>query len=366
MRTRLSSNIAFLIFISINAQVSMNTNTPQQVLDINGKVKVGNDATPETEDNNFQNLNNIGASQQISCSMTEAEVKTTGTPTITFGGATYYIGYRLVSASNQNSIILKFTAGSLDWCREDYDTTASDSKGYGLFWSGTNLFAIFSIDGTQGSLEQSYARFTSTGWQTNYGQGGGSRIAVIIKINETNGSGIIDSGTFVKSQLTNGNTNTLAIKDIFLASNNNLVVRADSFFSPLNTDTTRITCSGTSPLDYTIIFNPDLTTAVCASATNCNNLSGTDCLTTLNTNLINEEEIIVENNVNQNSLTVKGVFKKKSDLKIYDLNSRLILTEFIAPNVSQQYFNLNTLNSGVYIVKIEYLEQIKVQKIIVK
>lgn len=221
---------------------------------------------------------------KFDCGMTETAIAATGAARLTIGSSTYYIGTRQVTPTNQNPIMAKFTGGVLDWCREDYETTGADGRGYGLFWSGTDLYAIFSTDGTQGTVAEDYRRFTGSGWLKHYtdaspGGGGGAKVSIIIKINTTTGEGITGNGTFITARNSSNQTNSLEVRDITLNSSGNLVIRANSWFSPRKTDRTAMTQTGTggSPHDYTIIFTPDLTTAVCASAVGWDNGTGTDC-----------------------------------------------------------------------------------------
>ncbi len=221
----------------------------------------------------------IDAAVTLNCGMTEAQAMAAGGAKLTFNGSSYYIGYRQVSAQNQNPIMLKYTGGVLDWCREDYETTNDDGTGYGLFWSGTELYGVFSATGTQAG--DNYTRFTTSGWLTSYGQGGGAKVSIILKINTTTGAALLNNGTYIKALLSNGNANTLVVNDIYLNGDNNLVVRADSYFSPMNINRTRMTqiVAGGSPHDYTVIFTPNLQTAVCASAVGWDNGTGIDCST---------------------------------------------------------------------------------------
>ena len=62
-----------------------------------------------------------------------------------------------------------------NWVRTDYEITGADSRGYGLFWSGADLYGVFSVDGTQGTSAEDFRRASSdasTGWIRSYGSGG--------------------------------------------------------------------------------------------------------------------------------------------------------------------------------------------------
>jgi len=309
----------------------------------------------------LQNNGNVGQARNINCGMTEAQIMATGTPSITFGGSKYYIGFRQVTSINQNPVLLKFTNGTLDWCREDYDTNTADVRGYGLFWSGTNLYAAFSIDGIQGNPANGITRFTGNGWLSSYGPGGGPSAAVILTIDPTDGAG--DFGTFVYARLSNGNTNTLTVTDMFFDSGN-LIVKADTFFSPLNTNQTPMTCTGGSPFDYTLVLSSNLETASCASAVNCMNSDGVDCQTVLNTEVFNLNTVNVYLKSDEKQLIINGQIETETKLNLYDALGRLQTSIILEKNVNNQNLGLSDLNSGIYIVKIESNSQEITKKVL--
>jgi|GEM_PF-1486409 len=223
-----------------------------------------------------------GSAVAISCSDTEASLIAKNTTKLTLGGSTYYIGYRQVSADNQNPVVIKFTAGVRNWCREDYEITGDDGKGYGLFWNGQSLYAVFTATGTQGTVAQDYRRFTGSGWLKTYsdgspGGGGGPKVAILLKISRATGEGQVGQGTFITSRLaSSGKTNSLEIKDLYMNTDGHLVVRANAWFAPRNVNKTPLfqtPATGGSPHDYTLILTQNLTTAICASAVNWNNVS---------------------------------------------------------------------------------------------
>jgi hypothetical protein len=188
-------------------------------------------------------------------------------PSVTIDNSSLYIGYEQVSTNNQNPILVRYTDGELAWERTDYEVSNDDSQGYGLLWDGTdNFYAIFSATGTQGQPEDDFREFASNGWLSSYGQGGGAEVSIIAKVNPENGN--ITNATFLSAVLSNGNSNTLTVTDLSL-NGENLVVQAESFFSPRKTDTTAMENTGSdtsSPFDYEIEFTPDLSTAVRAEA----------------------------------------------------------------------------------------------------
>jgi gliding motility-associated-like protein len=228
---------------------------------------------------------NTATTPKFTCGMTEAAIIATGATKLSFDGSDYYIGTKQTTPMNQDPIIAKFTAGTLDWCKDDYETTGADGRGVGLFYSGTALYAVFTVDGTQGMTTEDFRRFTTSGWLKTYTDGspsggGGPKGSVIVKIDLTTGDGMTGNGTFITALNSSTNkTNSLVIRDMYVNGSGNIEIKADSYFAPRKTNKTAMTQigMGSSPHDYTLVLSPDLTTAVCASAVGWDNGTGTNC-----------------------------------------------------------------------------------------
>lgn len=194
-----------------------------------------------------------------------ADITGSGAAFVQSGNRRIFIGTHQASALNQNPIIASSTDGVLDWVVADYETGANDGEGMGLLWDQADrLYAAFTITGND-VLNISLARFSTTGWQTFYGSGGGPRATFLLRIDPSDGQPM--TGTFVIARLSNGNTNNMIPVDLeFLG--NRVILRAESFFSPLRVDKERMVQddSGTSPFDYRIMFSPDLSQALVAEA----------------------------------------------------------------------------------------------------
>jgi len=202
---------------------------------------------------------------------TQGAIAALNGPAITIGTQTLYIGTWQRSGNNQDPIIASFDSvnPSNNWVRTDYESTGADGRGYGLFWDGSNLYGVFSVDGTQGAASEDFRRVSGSAtqqWLRSYGQGGGPKVGVVARINPANGT--MDAAAYFSARLSSGNSNSLVVKDMRLNTNNNLVIRADSWFSPRNPDGSAMTQvgSGGSPHDYTIEITPDLRTVVNTSA----------------------------------------------------------------------------------------------------
>ena len=202
---------------------------------------------------------------------TEAAIAAKGGPSLTIGTQSIYIGTWQKSANNQDPIIASFDSANPanNWVRTDYEMTGADGRGYGLFWDGDDLYAVFSTDGTQGSVSEDFRRAATDAqqsWLRSYGQGGGAKVSVVASIDEITGE--MTDAAFFSALLSNGNSNTLTVNDLFTNSNDNLVVKAGSFFSPRNPNGSRMTQVETvsSPFDYTVEITPDLKKVVSTAA----------------------------------------------------------------------------------------------------
>ena len=212
-------------------------------------------------------VSSIGSNVTFSCKDSEATIRAKNGPRVTFGSSTIYIGYQQVSSINQDPRMVRFDNGVRTWCKTDYDTTGADGRGYGLLWNGSSiLYAAFSTDGTQGTSSQDFRRFATNGWLTTYGQGGGRKVAILARVDPKTGN--VLNATFLSALLSNGESNSLAVKGLSWTGAN-LVVQANSYFAPRRPNKTAMTCTGSSPFQYTAQFTSDLRTVVQASALGC-------------------------------------------------------------------------------------------------
>ncbi|WP_088890421.1 calcium-binding protein [Leptolyngbya ohadii] len=201
----------------------------------------------------------------------EATIAATGATKITVGTQTIYIGMQQVTSINQNPIVASFdsTNPANRWVKTNYEVTGADGRGYGLFWSGSNLYAMFSVDGTQGTPDQDFRRASSGAvqpWLRSYGRGGGPKVAVIARLNPATGE--MTEAAYLSAVLSSGNSNSLEITGITQNSAGNLVVSANSWFAPRRPDGTAMTQTtpGSSPFNYTVEMTSDLRSVVSTSA----------------------------------------------------------------------------------------------------
>lgn len=201
----------------------------------------------------------------------EATIAATGAASIRMGTQTIYIGTQQVTSINQNPIIASFDSSNPAnrWVKTNYEMTGADGRGYGLFWSGTSLYAIFSVDGTQGTPDQDFRRASSgaaQAWLRSYGVGGGPKAAVIARLNLATGE--MTEAAYLTARLPDGKSNSLEITGISQNSAGNLVISANSWFAPRRPDGTAMTqtAAGNSPFRYTVEMAPDVRSVVSTSA----------------------------------------------------------------------------------------------------
>ncbi|MEH2150579.1 hypothetical protein [Nostoc sp.] len=201
----------------------------------------------------------------FSCNDSEATIKAKNGPRVVNGSTSFYIGYQQLS-NNKNPVTIRFNNGIKTWCRTDYETTNDDGTGYGLYWNGSDvLYGIYSSTGSQTGND--FRRFASGRWLTSYGSGGGPKVAVIARINPANGE--VSYATFLSAKKAdNGQTNSLVINNLSW-NGANLTVQAKSWWTPRRANTNSMSCSGSSPYPYTVIFTGDLRTVTSASANTC-------------------------------------------------------------------------------------------------
>lgn len=222
-----------------------------------------NIAPPATAQTTAQS--SIGMGVAFTCNDSEATIKAKNGPRVTYGSSTIYIGYQQVTSLNKDPRIVRFDNGVRKWCRSDYETTLDDGAGYGLFWNGTVLYGVFSSTGTQIGLD--FRRFATSGWLTNYGFGGGAKVAVLARINPVDGT--VNAATFVSSKKpSDGKTNSLVVKALSW-NGSALTVNADSWWTPRRVDRNSMNCTGASPFKYTLKFSGDLKTISSATAVGC-------------------------------------------------------------------------------------------------
>jgi hypothetical protein len=202
---------------------------------------------------------------KFQCNDSYAVIKAKNGPMVQHGNLKIFGGYRQISSVNQDPILIAFKDEQKVWCQTNYETTGDDGFVIGLFTDQEDFYGVFSATGTQGTPEEDYRRFATSGWLTSYGQGGGGRISVLVKIDPETGEG--QKASFVSARLSNGNSNSLTITNI-KKEGSDLKVIANSRYSPRKPDRSAMTCSA-DPENHYLIFSKDLSEVKESFAKNC-------------------------------------------------------------------------------------------------
>ncbi len=194
----------------------------------------------------------------------EAQIIASGANKITIGTQTIYIGTEQVSSINQNPIMRSFDPKNSqnNWTRRDIETSGTDGRGNGLLWTGKALYGVFSVDGTQndGADFRKAASGAQQNWLKSYGTGGGARIGVLTQLDPLTGK--LLKAAHLSAITSSGKTNSLNISDVTVNQAGNLVVKAQSFFSPRQPDGSAKKqnpgSNAGSPFSYTLEITADL------------------------------------------------------------------------------------------------------------
>ena len=186
-------------------------------------------------------------------------------PIIEADGKRIYIGLENPTGINKNPVIRAYNIsdGSEAWVQggSAYESGGPDGTGIGLAWSGTKLYAVFTIDGGDtGSNLSTEAQDADTAWLRSYGAADDpAKVSIIGEINTATGA--LEQSAFLTAIKSNGKTNSLLVTNITVNSSGNLVVTADSFFTPRQVNGQAFqnkTTTADSPFTYTVELTPDL------------------------------------------------------------------------------------------------------------
>lgn len=199
----------------------------------------------------------------INCSMSAAQMKSAGAPSLTFGTATVFVGFEQVG-DNQNPVFARFDNDTKTYC-ERHEQEPPDGRALGVTWDGgPKAYVVYTIVGG-GSAFDAKAKGQ---WLDRYGDGGGSsKVTFLGEVDAA--AGTLTRGTFVIAKKQDGKTNTHTPSDAAIVrSDGTIEVHGDSAFQPMNPDRSIMSCTG-YPFFTTYVFASDLKTLTCSSSTNC-------------------------------------------------------------------------------------------------
>jgi len=187
------------------------------------------------------------------------------------GSTGFFFGNNRYSDHNKNPIIAKYSVGKLDWCKEDYETSNEVSEAYSFAYNPNNemIYAVFSITGNSGTMQQDFRSYIVDGWIDDYGIGStlGAPVSVIGIVDPE--SGELMDATYLPTRRRFGTTSWSSVEDIQFDSENNLIVTLTAGYLPLRTDKTRMECNGVTPREWTVVLNAELSEAVSTVAVGC-------------------------------------------------------------------------------------------------
>lgn len=199
----------------------------------------------------------------------EADIKSSGAASVTIGDLVVYIGTQQKTSINQDPIIIAFdrSSSAQRWVATNHEATGADGRGVSLLWSGTKLYASYTVDGTQGQASKDFRRVSQGAaqtWLRSYGSGGGPKVSVVAELDPNTGS--LKNAVYISAVLSNAKSNTLLVNDMRTNSLGNLIVNADSFFAPraISGQALDRRNTGPSPFSYSLELAPDLSGAISA------------------------------------------------------------------------------------------------------
>jgi len=226
----------------------------------------------------------LGLPKPFDCSMSESQIASTGAVRA-HGGAKKSLRWYIGEVSNRTSsdpIVAFFQSGKLRWCRTDFESSADTVVGYGLLYDAPSLYVVFSTRGYNlGTGGNDFRRFTTAGWQTNYGNVlagsrkfdvGSAKASVLLKLDPQTGD--VLAATYLTSKRIFGTTADLIVTKLDHTrqtrnTDEAIIVTARASGAPLRPDGTRMRCTTPGPHEYTLVLDSDLKNVLRASAPNC-------------------------------------------------------------------------------------------------
>jgi hypothetical protein len=212
----------------------------------------------------------------VSCAASAAQLKTSGTPRLTIGRTTVFVGFQQFG-NDQDPVFVRFDGSRKVYCKH-HEHQGPDGRALGITWDGgPKAYVVYTVVGGGTELEGKARR----GWLQSYGDGGASaRVTVLAEVALR--SGTVQRATFLVARVVkNGQskTNTIVPAAAPLVRARGVAVFATSAFSPLNPDFS-LMCSGGSEYpspapgradgaSYVGVFASNLGSLTCARTWGC-------------------------------------------------------------------------------------------------
>ncbi len=222
-----------------------------------------------------------GSAGSIGCEQSYAKLKASGTPRLTFGRTTIFVGFQQYG-NNQDPVFARYDGTREVYC-EHHEKQSPDGRALGVTWDGgPAAYVVYTVVGGGTELEVKAAR----GWLNRYGDGGASSAVTVVGQVDLR-SGTLTRSTFlVARRVKNGQTKTNTIVPVaapLRTASGGVAVFAKSAFAPLNPDQTQMCPSGKGEYpqsgpgradgaSFVGVFASNLGSLSCARTWGCSNV----------------------------------------------------------------------------------------------
>jgi len=222
-----------------------------------------------------------GSAGSIGCEQGYARLKASGSPRLTFGRTTVFVGFQQ-DGNNQDPVFARYDGTREVYC-EHHEKQSPDARALGVTWDGgPRAYVVYTVVGGGTELEGKASR----GWLNRYGDGGASSAVTVVGEVELRGGTLTRSTFLVARRVKNGQTKTNTIVPVaapLRTASGGLVIFAKSAFAPLNPDQTQMCPSGKGEYpqsgpgradgaSFVGVFASNLGSLTCAKTWGCSNV----------------------------------------------------------------------------------------------
>jgi hypothetical protein len=222
-----------------------------------------------------------GSAGSIGCEQSFAQLKASGTPRLTFGRTTVFVGFQQYG-NNQDPVFARYDGTREVYC-EHHEKQSPDGRALGVTWDGgPTAYVVYTVVGGGTELEVKAAR----GWLNRYGDGGASSAVTVVGQVELRGGTLTRSTFLVARRVKNGQTKTNTIVPVaapLRTASGGVAIFAKSAFAPLNPDQSQMCPSGKGEYpqsgpgradgaSFVGVFVSNLGSLSCAKTWGCSNV----------------------------------------------------------------------------------------------
>ncbi len=222
-----------------------------------------------------------GSAGSIGCEQSYARLEASGTPRLTFGRTTIFVGFQQYG-NNQDPVFARYDGTREVYC-EHHEKQSPDGRALGVTWDGgPTAYVVYTVVGGGTELEVKAAR----GWVDRYGDGGASSAVTVVGQVELGGGTLTRSTFLVARRVKNGQTKTNTIVPVaapLRTASGGVAIFAKSAFAPLNPDRTQMCPSGKDEYpqagpgradgaSFVGVFASNLGSLTCAKTWGCSNV----------------------------------------------------------------------------------------------